>query len=1134
MKIFRIIKDSKLDSYLNYRPALFAYKGKIYKVESWKDLFKLVMYKNGTVENKIQHLYKEINTRNKDFNNRIIFSDKRIEYNTSIKFSSNYYLNYSSNSYENARLLLKFRDYFGFIAYLVEYSDESKVDIDKLISKERKILKSKKFYNEGSLSHLIAYINGEVLNDEEKFFLRVNKQFGKIRFISDIDVKENEEYYLKDYMQKALKRVVKNRSIDNERIFALGLVRAAMKHYENGEFWPSLEKEYGIKVTGNQQRFVNDKYIEILKANNLFLDNNNTDKIQNINMHCFVTDKYADSLFSFFYSFWNTDLSRNIDYLKNEEGSKLFENLIYNMVNNIDNRFPEVMVHTSMAIEYNPIGAKRRIKRIIEVIDGSYFANKEIEKRNSRMDSLLFTWIKKNINNEEDCREEKSSYSKKLITKDKRIRSPFIQLDQKNYSINIVLPGQYLREIDINNLPKWFIKIGEKEKIIDAEVIERKLSFIVSQSEEALDHSDIFKRIQITFTNGEVKRHWTLKDDGVLFFDDKGKMVEDPENEILPMTIRHIITDENDNIGSLPRELIENNDYCINNMKIISIEPKEGEMLIFPNGIFKSFGTDIKEGIISQKRYKTVYADDGYEKYHVTSENEAIYQKIDKKSFSGVRIIIYKNEGEIFKKRLSSCKYEKYKHGYLIRLFDYIKGDGLYRIEIDIPGKFNTRVYKICYIENLTYRFDKSYFFKDKIRIYFDEGVKIHDRYKWYKEYKESEKYLVVDLSKVSDLKEFIQGQFLVLDYKMDGFIIKLKFIMPVLLWKTTNEGKWHHEKPEKVFVNNLPDKLFVADSFLGESPRLLIKGGQHREESIHGEFDKENNCYQFDLYSLKYMNDFNDDKDDNIEKKISKKIYIAFNGPLNNFVDIIYKSYVEDYSITGDFINNLIYGKLKIFGDNEYFITVKKKNEVITENYKIDHGEFKISDELTEDLYKFEIKEKKEDFFGSELVRFKTIDSKFFDLRKLEGKIIKIKSIHDIEEKFDKLSLNDGHYISNLKKINLKEIYDYDDIYSFKYEVDYLLNCISYEGILTNIDERNRYCNRGHVIIIFVNAKNIYEPLILKVDNNGPEAMYFDEETGMLNSSGSSCEPYVQKKCKIIDDDRYKIKVEIGEDNGI
>lgn len=142
-------------------------------------------------------------------------------------------------------------------------------------------------------------------------------------------------------------------SPEREKVFAFGIVRYAMKYYYRGIFWPHIFDEYGVKLSPNKQTEINDCFRLIMLKTGKTYDDTLKQKVDNISMHCFVTDKCATQFFDYLFDFWRLDLHRDIENIYGDFGKGNFKLLLDELKSNNVRSISDIMKHTSKAIELN-------------------------------------------------------------------------------------------------------------------------------------------------------------------------------------------------------------------------------------------------------------------------------------------------------------------------------------------------------------------------------------------------------------------------------------------------------------------------------------------------------------------------------------------------------------------------------------------------------------------------------------------------------------------------------------------------------------------------------------------------------------------------------------------------------------
>ena len=106
-------------------------------------------------------------------------------------------------------------------------------------------------------------------------------------------------------------------------MFATALVQIGIKYYD-GRFWPHIENILGISTSNINYRYsIGGTFIEtILAYKKPMLDK--SEYVNNILMHGFVSDYYANEMFDFLFKYYNLDLERDLK----RNNKEMMDNLI--------------------------------------------------------------------------------------------------------------------------------------------------------------------------------------------------------------------------------------------------------------------------------------------------------------------------------------------------------------------------------------------------------------------------------------------------------------------------------------------------------------------------------------------------------------------------------------------------------------------------------------------------------------------------------------------------------------------------------------------------------------------------------------------------------------------------------------
>ena len=97
-------------------------------------------------------------------------------------------------------------------------------------------------------------------------------------------------------------------------MLCIALVQMGIRTYD-GKFWEHISeilwRQDGKIIPVNQHEWIGGLFTKTMLSFGKPIYRKN-EYVNNILMHCFITDSFADKFFDFLYSFYNIDLERDI------------------------------------------------------------------------------------------------------------------------------------------------------------------------------------------------------------------------------------------------------------------------------------------------------------------------------------------------------------------------------------------------------------------------------------------------------------------------------------------------------------------------------------------------------------------------------------------------------------------------------------------------------------------------------------------------------------------------------------------------------------------------------------------------------------------------------------------------------
>lgn len=292
---------------------------------------------------------------------------------------------------------------------------------------------------------------------------KINRQFKTCRYIGDIVIGEDEYILLKAYLHSICKKYLNtSERYITSSIFAVALVQIGIHKYD-GRFWPHVEREIGMELPGSYQKWIGRSFYKTLEKYNKYKVAEN-EMMNNILLHCFITNYYASDLFDFLFAYYQIDLERDLT----SNSKEMRDYLMQSMASGENTaRAYKIKKHTSDAVAFNTRGCKIRVGKILRFMDNALFYGLFPRTSQNRIAQLFCKWADES---------KKFDQAKKAIaglTKrgEKRYSSPYLRYNGSQNRFELVLPPQYIHLATNEELPNlhWKIAFSNVEKTLEAE-----------------------------------------------------------------------------------------------------------------------------------------------------------------------------------------------------------------------------------------------------------------------------------------------------------------------------------------------------------------------------------------------------------------------------------------------------------------------------------------------------------------------------------------------------------------------------------------------------------------------------------------------------------------------------------------
>ena len=838
---------------------------------------------------------------------------------------------------------------------------------------------------------------GRFADQLERLNKRAIKGIQINKYISDLRIDSDEYELLKVYLHYALKDLLDSRIVPSYALFATAVVHLAVKVYSGGNFWGNFFKEVVTENKATSQALIGRTFYDICEAyNKARVDR--TQYVQNILMHCYISDNYAPNYFEFLYRFYDLDIDRDIERLSPQNGGKeIMDALMDSIYSEEGGRAYMLVQHISQAMAANPRGARTRVRNHLKKLD-RFFWNYDYKiTTNHRIYNLMQNWIHENkeITNIYKTRGLYGKKSKRLFS------YPYVFFDESIDSLKIVIPSQSIKKE--NNEDVFWMVTGAEEKRIPCQLIESVIGYKVQETSFIIPWENALKqyRIQLINGSGQIIKSFAIRETDVRFFDSNGYQINSNN-----LKVGDVVSVSEKNV--LSSALYDRR--TINGIIVSYYQFEYEDIVKLPNGNAVIVGKDIIEnGLIGKGLVEGVTCQIDGEPYSLYNyvPHFAIRLAPGKAAGTAITVNGQRNKLEDLDAVQFSIDDRTGDIGYYIDLYQFVNGrNGKYQIEIDIPGSIK-KGWRFVFIEDFSIQYEQApYVFEPRGTVTFNDFIEIKDI-----------NQACSRITKTNSFQFEIEevGRWLDFNVIIDGIKVGISAPVPALFIKQS-DGTWSSKRPSAIWYKELPDEIDLAVPY--HKVELSIDESDDDIRTIEYKKNYGEDFIHCDLVKFKsYLN--GDD---------SKSIRIKF-GDVDetDLFSVIIHSRVITMQLLGNYDEGELYINSTIIGKAVYFADVSRAGQLIAEKVLLTDGDAAVPYDIENDEYEVEFFEAEEDESGFgysyySIGKYKQHLLNPFDMSTRNIKIIQIESKDDPDTI---LPLSFEYYIENLRKTKEKNTYD-------------------------------------------------------------------------------------------------------------
>lgn len=862
----------------------------------------------------------------------------------------------------------------------------------------------------------------------KKLTRRIERDIKRCTYIGDISIDDNEYIMLKNILQTGYRKICDsaNHEIINP-LFAVALVQVGIRYYD-GRFWPYVQRELNLEkpLPGYQQSWIGTSFYKTLvKYNKFHVDE--SEFMNNILLHCFITNHYANDLFDFLFAYYQIDLDRDLSQNNKEMRNNLMQTM---SKGEMTKRAYKIKKHTADAVSANERGCKTRVAHILRFMDNALFNDSFPTNSRNRIAQLFCKWAKSSM---------KFDFEKKRTrglthSGEKRFSTPYIHFDIKKEGFCLVLPPQYIHLDDNEELPDitWKIRIGENEQIFPANTDNCVTGCKTEKFEYSFQSELLMSEINIELWRNDILRiqRFKIKSDTVRFFDSDWDMIDSA-------TYAKYLPAGNAFAFCYPNEiLLSDSDAVVDCEKnlgydLYTLDLKKGDVLRLPNGKAKSVGKPLEEGILSQNLVSGANAFEDGEKYPIYNAVPSVYFRMTPVQENGTLIVI---NGAKYRFDIEKCvrfdmDEETEEKGYIVKLNDLITAGGIYNVMIDVPNSRKERNYLFAFLPAFSYQFENApYIFQKNGMLTFPEGsmIRCSDPLKHITRF-------CFDISPDQDELPFV--------YDAEDRTIDIHIFIPVLKWKF-DENEWEIAQPKEIWHKEFPKFIYITypdDEISFSMFPTMLEASEDTDEndSFTETFNKSKDQHLFECDTRKIISWFG-------YEDVKRTLYLTINGVKIQFADVLLKNHIDSCNIVRDGFNRVDRICITVCSRESTYIDIYQDGKLVLEKALIEYTkEYSVPSSAGTRKYSVCLYVKEDDDFGSGGETFELCDRKEYlynNLGDLSKNMIRILSSYPVEMKNQAITFS-GEYC--IKNISQRSINEYEGTL-FSRKVNYRLNEIA------------------------------------------------------------------------------------------
>lgn len=736
---------------------------------------------------------------------------------------------------------------------------------------------------------------------------RIYQDFPKVTLLCEIKINDEEYELLCDHFRKKYLELRRNDGkCPEDVLFCVALVQIGIRMYD-GKFWEHISevlwRQDKKQIPVNQHEWIGDLFTKTMLSFGKPIYRKK-EYVNNVLMHCFVTDSFANKFFDFLYLFYNIDLERDI--------STNFDDNCDYICDSIKNPFGKrkqlLSKYIFLSVRADRRYCKGAIKTILCLIDQAFWNEFYDDFKRTRLIEKFFIWCNSKAFIEEIQKRKGSGHRK-----EKQFRTPYLKCFLETNRFQLILPTQLIPSYIENARLCWKIE-GRKTLKINCEIEEGYVGKRTKETFIECTPSEIFDEYTIYFyVDKNAVRKYYFSEIAAIFFDESGANIKETnlgKGQYYAYVKPSSFIKTEGILNVRKRAGLDFYELNLDYGNIVSVDDKTRYYI----------GQIPAEGMADDYLIQSMHIKNEDQDLKVYYRLPAVVIEIEAHQINGTAVVINGHVIKFTDKEIYEIKsegdYEK-KHFYLnLKHLSEIRV-GINKILIDFPGTTRQLKLEFAYLPEFAYHFEDAPYF------YVSRGTLVVNR--------------VIRKDTICFNKKIKAQQY---DFQFDSINngrLNLKmeinqkqydvcFEIPILQYSWDNI-QWETKRPQDIWHSELPDVLYIK--YPSEQIMLTVQPC----DIACPRFAFLKNAlgvFRCDLTRIRtYLN----------EEKFVNNIILISERRERKLLSIVMKSCLRGVTFEIDNEKECVYSNFDIIGKGSYFVDIFCDNKKVLEKQAVNVG---------------------------------------------------------------------------------------------------------------------------------------------------------------------------------------------------